>query len=108
VSMDKYVKFAEVQSALVQSSFLARKTEEGALILAVVCQGVKDAMGLYGSADEKVYLEGVNRQKREFISKQEDAIRWFRSKGHYPFCARIQLRCGLVDHLLTEQCGVKL
>jgi hypothetical protein len=106
--MDKYVKFAEVKAVLIERSFFGRKTGEGALLLGVVCQGIMDAMGLHNSANEKVYIENGSRKKREFISKQEDAIRWFRSKGHYPFCARIQLRCGLVDYLLTEQCGVKL
>ena len=108
--MNKYDTYYKVRECLLLSSFLAHKSDEGRLIVAVICQAIKDAMGLYDSDKERVYVsnDGMSRGKRKFITRQDEALGWLRSKEHYPFCKLVRMRGAWVDHLLTTKCGVEL
>ena len=108
--MDKHRILDEIHAQLIRATFLGCKTDEGRLMLATVVQGISDAMGLYNSAFEKVYIEheGNARGKRKFITRQEEANQWFKEKGHYPFCDLINLEASWVTHLLRTKAGVEI
>jgi hypothetical protein len=108
--MNKYDTYHRVYRCLLFSSFLAYHTDEGALVLAIICQAIQDAMGLYDADKERVYISGSRRSrgKRKFITRQNEAQEWFRDKKHYVYCDAIRLDRELVDRLLKTKCGVEL
>ena len=108
--MDKYDTYQRTYRCLLLSSFIAYHTDEGALILAVICQAIQDAMGLYDADKERVYISSgrKSRRKRKFISRQQEAQEWFRDKKHYVYCNAIRLDRELVDKLLKTKCGVEI
>lgn len=108
--MDKHRILDEIHEQLIRARFLGCKTDEGRLMLAIVVQGISDAMGLHNSDTEKVYIEheGNARGKRKFITRQEEANQWFKDNGHYPFCDLINLEASWVTHLLRTKAGVEI
>ena len=79
-------------------------------MVAVVGQAIQDAMGLYGSDKERVYIpneRGV-RGKRNYTTEQQIAIDWFIAGEHSKYCEVVEIEPSWINHLLKTKAGVKL
>ena len=107
--MDKYSVYNDIHERLINSTLLAG-SEEGALIVGVIGQAIQDAMGLYNSECEKVYVEGAvdSKLRRKWITRQQDAINWFKDKGHYSFADMVEIDPTWITHLLRTKGAVAI
>ncbi len=76
------------------------------LVVNIIGQAVKDAMGLYGADAEIVPEVRVDRwwQGR---TQQDVAKEWFRTKKHWPYCDLIEIEPTWINALL-KKAGVEL
>lgn len=107
--MDKYEVYEDIHRRMITAVKMGG-TPEGALIIGVIGQACQDAIGLYNSAAERVYsdTEVDEMGRRKWVTVQQDAINWFRAKGHYPFADMVGLQPTWVNHLLKTKAGVEI
>lgn len=109
--MDKFAVYEDIHSRLINATKWGG-TQEGALIIGVIGQACQDAMGMDGS-QELVYIENnergrKGRAKRQEITRQQEAIEWFRGKGHFPFADIVEIEPTWITWLLKTKAGVEI
>lgn len=112
--MDNYSIYSDIEDRLKYLNEFTQ-TPEGNLIVGIICQRIKDAMGILDADRERVYLprEGkawVNQRyvKQRSATHQEIAIKWFRDKEHFPLADLVDIEPTHINWLLKTKAGVKL
>lgn len=113
--MDKYRIYSDIHDQIVSATFLAEKTDEGRLMVAVVGQAIQDAMGLWGADKDEVLSQfdggtGAGRKyvKKQRVTRQAEAIEWLKAKGHYPWMDMLEIEPSWIDWLIKNKAGVSL
>ena len=87
-------------------------TGEGNLIVGIICQRIKDAMGMLRADKVRVYIPVSDVSSRYIKAKQmthqQIAIEWFRNKEHWPWADLVDIEPTHIDWLLKTKAGVKL
>ena len=83
--------------------------------MGIICQRIKDAMGILEADKERVYLPRdskawVNQRyvKRNTATHQQIAVQWFRNKEHFPWADLVDIEPTHIDWLLKTKAGVEL
>ena len=109
--MDKYSIYNDIEQRI-RNCNTWTKTREGGLIVGIICQRIKDAMGILRADKVRVYIQvsdvSSKYVKRRAATHQQIAIEWFRNKEHFPWCDLVDITPTWINHLLKTKAGVQL
>lgn len=105
--MDKYELYRSFKDRVVKVVIdEVGDDEEYMLLIAVVLQAIQDAMGLY-LADANIIRAYIVPEERRSCH-QEDAVRWFRGRGHWLFCDICGVEPTWITWWLKNKAGVEI
>lgn len=108
--MDKYGIYNDIESRI-RNCNTWTKTREGGLIVGIICQRIKDAMGILRADKVRVYTQvsvSSKYSRAKQMTHQEVAIEWFRNKEHFPWADLVDVEPTWINWLLKNKAGVEL
>lgn len=102
--MDKFSIYNDIEKRI-QNCNEITKTAEGKLIVWLVCERIKDAMGMGKAARQGPRVSQIWNERK---THQQIAIEWFRDEEHFPLCDAIDVNPSWINSLLKTKAGVEL